>query len=158
MDLILTPRTLALAIGTGIDPAILRTRLEAIATLPDPIERQLTQASTVLGRAEFVEAAGFIWIDDPEVRRMLSTRPSTADLFVNPSPPSGLLVAAGVDLDKLSRRCRTLGVEILQGGEVHYARSTPPSRRGRKTEQPPSSTGAVSSVRADTTRRRRSVI
>ena len=158
LDLILTPRTLALAIGTGLDPAILRTRLEAIATLPDPIERQLTQASTVLGRAEFVEAAGFIWIDDPEVRRMLSTRRSTADLFVNPSPPSGLLVAAGVDLDKLSRRCRTLGVEILQGGEVHYARSTPPSRRGRKTDAPPSSSGAASSVRADTTRRRRSVI
>ena len=89
---------------------------------------------------------------------MLSTRRSTADLFVNPSPPSGLLVAAGVDLDKLSRRCRTLGVEILQGGEVHYARSTPPSRRGRKTDAPPSSSGAVSSVRADTTRRRRSVI
>lgn len=163
LDLILTPRTLALAIGSGLDPSVLRQRLEAIAQLPDPIERQLTQASTVLGRAEFVESAGFIWIDDPEVRRMLSTRRSTADLFINPSPPSGLLVAPGIDLDKLSRRCRTLGVEILQGGEVHYARSTPPSRRGRKTEPPPSrpppsSSGASSSVRVDSTRRRRSVI
>ncbi len=142
LDLIMTPRTLALAIGTGIDPSILRARLERIAPLPDPIERQLAQASTVLGRAEFVSAAGFIWIDDPEVRRMLSTRRSTADLFVNPSPPSGLLVAAGVDLDKLARRCRTLGVEILDDGEVHYAQSTPPSRRGRRTDAPPPSTSS----------------
>lgn len=139
LDLILTPRTLALAIGTGIDPSVLRSRLEAVAPLPDPIVRQLTQASTVLGRAEFVECAGFIWIDDPEVRRMLSTRRATADLFVNPSPPSGLLVAAGVDLDKLSRRCRTMGVEVLQNGNVHYAQSTPPSRRAGSKSEPPAS-------------------
>lgn len=140
LDLILTPRTLALAIGTGIDPSVLRERLEVVAALPDPIQRQLAQASTVLGRAEFVEAAGFIWIDDPEVRRMLSTRRSTADLFVNPSPPSGLMVAAGVDLDKLARRCRTLGVEILLDGQVHFARTSAPSRRPappRKTDAPP---------------------
>lgn len=151
LDLILTPRTLALAIGTGIDPSVLRTRLELIAQLPDPIERQLAQASTVLGRAEFVASAGFIWIDDPEVRRMLSTRRSTADLFVNPSPPSGLLVAPGVDLDKLARRCRTLGVEILDGGAVHYAASAPPSRRGRRTDAPPppsTASGAMSGTRS----------
>jgi len=162
LDLILTPRTLALAIGTGIDPSVLRARLETIAALPDPIVRQLTQASTVLGRAEFVECAGFIWIDDPEVRRMLSTRRSTADLFVNPSPPSGLLVTAGVELDKLSRRCRTLGVEVLREGNVHYARSSPPGRR-QKSEPPTSaaakSTAAKSGVRAQNsvaTRRKRS--
>lgn len=158
LDLILTPRTLALAIGTGIDPSALRERLEVVAALPDPIQRQLAQASAVLGRAEFVTAAGFIWIDDPEVRRMLSTRRSTADLFVNPSPPSGLLVADGVDLDKLARRCRTLGVEILEDGQVHFAQSTPPSRRSRRSEAPPPSSssgrlgsnqkGAKSGVRA----------
>ncbi len=165
LDLTLTPRTLALAIGTGIDPSVLRARLEAVAALPDPIQRQLAQASAVLGRAEFVPAAGFIWIDDPEVRRMLSTRRSTADLFVNPSPPSGLMVTAGVDLDKLSRRCRTLGVEILDGGRVHFAQSAaPPSRRNRKSDAPPSSgsvngnaKGAASGVRTKTvgTRRKR---
>lgn len=153
LDLILTPRTLALAIGTGIDPSVLRARLEVVAALPDPIQRQLAQASAVLGRAEFVTAAGFIWIDDPEVRRMLSTRRSTADLFVNPSPPSGLLVADGVDLDKLARRCRTLGVEILEDGRVHFAQSAPPSRRSRRPEAPPPSSsfsgqkGASSGVR-----------
>lgn len=143
LDLILTPRTLALAIGTGIDPSVLRARLEVVAALPDPIQRQLAQASAVLGRAEFVVAAGFIWIDDPEVRRMLSTRRSTADLFVNPSPPSGLLVAQGVDLDKLSRRCRTLGVEILSDGQVHFAQSAPPSRRSRRPEAPVPPSSAV---------------
>jgi hypothetical protein len=153
LDLILTARTLALAIGTGIDPSVLRARLEAVALLPDPIQRQLAQASAVLGRAEFVPGVGFIWIDDPEVRRMLATRRSTADLFVNPSPPSGLLVAPQVDLDKLSRRCRTLGVEILDNGKVHFAQSTPPSRRSRKSEAPPPSssttkTAVRSSVRS----------
>lgn len=143
LDLIMTPRTLALAIGTGIDPSEIRERLEVISALPDPILRQLTQASTVLGRAEFVPCAGFIWIDDPEVRRMLSTRRSTADLFVNPSPPSGLLVAAGVDLDKLSRRCRTMGVEILNQGAVHYAQSVAPGRR--RVSEPPGPDSAASS-------------
>lgn len=144
LDLIMTPRTLALAIGTGIDPSEIRERLEVISALPDPILRQLNQASTVLGRAEFVPSAGFIWIDDPEVRRMLSTRRSTADLFVNPSPPSGLLVAAGVDLDKLSRRCRTMGVEILNQGNVHYAQSVAPGRR-RHSDPPPGPDTAASS-------------
>jgi hypothetical protein len=136
LDLILTPRTLALAIGTGMDPTHLRKRLEIIAPLPDPIERQLAQASTVLGRAEFVASVGFLWIDDPEIRRMLSTRRSTADLFVNPSPPSGLLVTAGVDMDTLARRCRTMGIEVLEDGEVCYASGTVAPRRGRRSEPP----------------------
>jgi hypothetical protein len=84
---------------------------------------------------------------------------------VNPSPPSGLLVAAGVDLDKLSRRCRTMGVEVLREGLVHYARSAPPGRRSKS--DPPTSAGtksgastAKSGVRAQgqsviTTRRKR---
>lgn len=156
LDLILTPRTLALAIGAGIDPSVLKSRLEVVAALPDPIQRQLAQASTVLGRAEFVPASGFIWIDDPEVRRMLSTRRSTADLFVNPSPPSGLLVAYGVDLDKLSRRCRTLGVEILEDGKVHFAMSSSPSRRARsKSEPPKSSRGRSAEGETDRSTRRK---
>ncbi len=169
LDLILTPRTLALAIGTGMDPNHLRQRLALIASLPDPIERQLTQASTVLGRAEFVASVGFLWIDDPEIRRMLSTRRSTADLFVNPSPPSGLLVTAGVDMDTLARRCRTMGIEVLEDGEVRYASGTLAPRRGRKSEPPtnrnksgvqtkrnPSSRGAASkpaSTKSSSTRR-----
>jgi hypothetical protein len=47
-----------------------------------------------------------------------------------------------VDLDKLARRCRTLGVEILDNGKVHFAQSAPPSRRNRKSEAPPPSSSA----------------
>ena len=50
----------------------------------------------------------------------------TQELFVDPSPPGGLLVAAGVDLDRLARRCRTIGVEILVDGQVVRARTMPP--------------------------------
>jgi hypothetical protein len=154
LDLVLTPRTLALAIGTGMDPNHLRERLAVIAALPDPIERQLAQASTVLGRAEFIAAVGFLWIDDPEIRRMLSTRRSTADLFVNPSPPSGLLVTAGVDMDTLARRCRTMGIEVLEDGEVCYASGTIAPRRGRKSEPPTNRTkSGVQSKRATSSRR-----
>ncbi|MCH2108435.1 MAG: hypothetical protein MK135_03845, partial [Polyangiaceae bacterium] len=164
LDLLITPRTLALAIGTGINPSVLRSRLEKIAELPDPIQRQLAQASTVLGRAEFVSSGGFLWIDDPEIRRMLSTRRATADLFVNPSPPSGLLVAPGVEMDTMARRCRTMGIEILADGEVCYASSTVATRRSRKSEapvppsQPPRSSRAPAMTEKDppTTRRRAS--
>ena len=60
---------------------------------------------------------------------MLRTRRQTADLFVDPSPPAGLLVACGVDLERLARRCRSLGVEILVNGEVYKTRSMIPTSR-----------------------------
>jgi hypothetical protein len=82
-----------------------------------------------LGRAEFVRTQGFLWVEDPEVREMLRTRRQTADLFVDPSPPAGLLIVPGVDVDRLARRCRALGVEILIDGEVYKTRSMlPPGR------------------------------
>jgi hypothetical protein len=146
-DIVLSPRTLSAAIGTGLEPDAIRECLEAVVQVPDPIARQLAQASAVLGRGEFVEAAGFLWVEDPEIRQMLGTRRQTADLFVDPSPPAGLLVAAGVDLDKLARRCRGLGVEIVVEGGVYYTRTvTPPSRGRRSSEVPPSVRGEPPSV------------
>jgi hypothetical protein len=59
---------------------------------------------------------------------MLRTRRPTAELFVDPSPPAGLIVIAGIDVDRLSRRCRTIGVEIVAEGHVVRARSAPPPR------------------------------
>jgi hypothetical protein len=47
---------------------------------------------------------------------------------VGPSPPAGLLVQPGVDLERLARRCRSLGVELMVGGEPYRARSTPPGK------------------------------
>jgi hypothetical protein len=98
--------------------------------IPDPIARLLVQASAVVGRAEFVNTEGFLWVEDPEVREMLRTRRATADLFVDPSPPAGLLVAAGVDMERLARRCRGLGVEVIVEGEVYKTRTLAPSTRG----------------------------
>ena len=128
LDLIVAPQTLARALSAGLEADVLRARIEAIAPLPESLSRTLAQASIVVGRATHVAAAGFLWVEDGNVREMLRTRRPTAELFVDPSPPSGLLVQAGVDVDRLARRCRTIGVEIVSDGEVVRARTMPPPR------------------------------
>ena len=129
-DVLVTPQAIAHALSAGIESDVLRSRLEAIAALPDPIARVLQQASAVIGRGEFVDTQGFLWVEDPEIRELLRTRRQTMDLFVDPSPPAGLLVAPGVDLDRLARRCRSLGVELLYGGQPYRTRSTLPPNKG----------------------------
>jgi hypothetical protein len=128
LDLIVAPQTLARALSAGFEADALRQRIEAIAPLPESLSRTLAQASIIVGRATFAAAAGFLWVDDHNVREMLRTRRTTAELFVDPSPPAGLIVQVGVDLDRLSRRCRTIGVEILADGQVVRARSMPPPK------------------------------
>jgi len=147
LDLLVTPAGVARALGAGIEAELMRTRLESLAPLPDPVHRLLAQASTVLGRAEFVPSQGFLWVDDPEVRELLRTRRQSADLFVDPSPPGGLLIAAGVDLDRLARRCRALGVEVLVEGDVYRTRSTAPPRRASVTPPPESGAAPRSTAR-----------
>jgi hypothetical protein len=147
LDLLVTPAGVARALGAGIEAELMRTRLESLALLPDPVHRLLAQASTVLGRAEFVASQGFLWVDDPEVRELLRTRRQSADLFVDPSPPGGLLIAAGVDLDRLARRCRALGVEVLVEGDVYRTRSTAPPRRASVTPPPESGAAPRSTAR-----------
>ncbi len=128
LDVLLTAQTLALALGAGFEADVIQARIEQVASLPDPIARMLAQASAVIGRAEFVATSGFLWVEDPEVRELLRTRRQTQDLFVDPSPPSGLLLVAGIDLERLARRCRSLGVEVVVEGEVYRTRSIPPGR------------------------------
>jgi hypothetical protein len=118
LELLITPASLSTAVASGLDAAGIRHRLEALAPLPEPVERLLVQASAVLGRAEYVATPGFLWVDDPELRELLRTRRQTMDLFLDPSPPGGLLLAPGVDVDRVVLRCRTLGVEVLSGGEA----------------------------------------
>ena len=135
LDLIVAPQTLARALSAGYEADALRQRIEALAPLPETLSRMLAQASVVVGRGSFVPACGFLWVDDANVRDLLRTRRSTGELFVEPSPPGGLLVSAQVDLDRLTRRCRTVGVEILVEGEVIRARtmSPPAVAPGRKS-------------------------
>jgi hypothetical protein len=139
LDLIVAPQTLARALSAGLEAEILRTRIEALAQLPESLSRMLAQASIVLGRATWISAGGFLWVEDGNIREMLRTRRPTQELFVDPSPPGGLLVVAGIDLDRLARRCRTIGVEILVEGQVVRARTMPPpsGRTGPATRATP---------------------
>jgi hypothetical protein len=138
-ELVITPASVSGAVASGIDGTSIRSRLEAIAPLPEPIARLLVQASAVLGRAEYVATQGFLWVDDPELRELLRTRRQTADLFVEPSPPGGLLLAAGVELDRVVLRCRSLGVEVLSGGEACHTQSRSLSATRRNAAAPPES-------------------
>lgn len=128
LDLIVAPQTLARALSAGLEADVLRACIEAIAPLPESLSRTLAQASIVVGRGTWASAAGFLWVEDGNVREMLRTRRPTQEMFVDPSPPGGLLVAAGVDVERLARRCRTVGVEVLVDGQVVRARTAPPPR------------------------------
>lgn len=128
LDVLITPQSVSQALSAGFEADVLKARLETLASLPDPIARLLMQASAVIGRGEFVATMGFLWVEDPEIRELLRTRRQTADLFIDPSPPAGLLVAPGVDLERLARRCRTLGVEVVVDGEVYRTRTISPGK------------------------------
>jgi len=143
IDLILTPPSVARALGAGVEAEIVKSRIEAVAPMPESLSRLIAQASVVVGRGSFVAALGFLWVEDANVREMLRTRRQTAELFVDPSPTGGLLVQPMVDLDRLGRRCRALGVEVAIDGQVMRVRSTGPP----PSSAPPSSTGRRPSVR-----------
>jgi hypothetical protein len=136
LDLIVAPQTLARALSAGLDAEVLRSRIEALAPLPESLSRTLAQASIVVGRATWVSAAGFLWIEDSNVREMLRTRRPTQELFVDPSPAGGLIIVPGIDLDRLARRCRTIGVEVLSDGQVVRARTLPPPSSGKTVAAP----------------------
>ncbi len=129
LELVVAPQTLSRALAAGLEADVLRARLEAIAPLPEALSRTLAQASIVVGRGTWTSAAGFLWIEDGNIRELLRTRRQTQELFLDPSPPGGLLVATGIDLDRLARRCRTIGVEIVSEGNVVRARTLPPGAR-----------------------------
>ncbi len=155
LDLLVAPQTLARALSAGVEADLVRQRLEAVSSLPEGISKTLAQASVVLGRGSFTASAGFLWVDDPNLRELLRTRKATAELFLDPSPPAGLLVASGVDLDRLSRRCRSVGIEVIVDGQVVRARTLPPP--ASTTPPPPrvSSTQRRSSAPAMVAPRRR---
>lgn len=100
------------AVTDGIEPSELRARLEALAELSPSAERLFKQFSEVVGSAEYIPSAGFLWVADGTVRTLLATKKSTKALFVDPSPPGGLLLSANTDIETVTRRCRTLGVRI----------------------------------------------
>jgi hypothetical protein len=123
LDLLLTPQALARALSVGLDTDALRARIELIAPLPNSISQLLIQASAIIGRGSLVGASGFLWVDDAEIRELLRTRRPACELFVDPSPPGGLIVLPDIDLERVVRRCRTLGVEVEAEAGVLRARA-----------------------------------
>jgi hypothetical protein len=156
LDVLLTPQAMARALSAGVESDALRARIELVAPLPDTISRMLIQASAVIGRGSLVACSSFLWVDDAEVRELLRTRRPACELFVDPSPPGGLLVYPDVDMERVVRRCRALGVEVeLDPGSAGVARAkshtTPPPGRVTATRPgsnppPPNPTG-TSAVR-----------
>lgn len=126
LTLLVTPQSIARGLAHGIEAETIRSRLAQLADLPPELSRQLEQAGVVLARAPYVACSGYLAIDDATTRELLRTRRQTADLFVDDSPPTGLLLAPGVDLDKVVARCRALGIEIVQAGQVLRTKSSFP--------------------------------
>ncbi|HRI70074.1 MAG TPA: hypothetical protein PK156_37850 [Polyangium sp.] len=140
VDVVIASAAVARALSAGLESETLRARIEAVALIPDNIAQMLDQASVVLGRATYVQVSGFLWIEDQEVRELLRTRRPVADMFVDPSPPAGLLIGPDVDLERLVRRCRALGVEIEADGALIRARSMSPLPGAPETARPASAT------------------
>jgi hypothetical protein len=120
----------------------IRDRIEAVANLPGSLSQILEKASVVVGKGSLSLASAFLWVEDQDIRELLRTRKTTADLFVDPSPPAGLLVQAGVDLDRLVRRCRGVGVEVeVQGGDGAMIRARVMTPRPQPAVEQPSRSG-----------------
>lgn len=140
LDVVISASNISRALSAGLESESLRARIEAVAVVPDNIAQMLEQASIVLGRATFVQTAGFLWIEDQEIRELLRTRRPVADMFIDPSPPAGLLIAPDVDFERLVRRCRGLGVEIEADGALVRARSMSPLPTTPESSRPASAT------------------
>jgi hypothetical protein len=152
LDVVISSTSVSNALASGLEASVIRQRLESIAALPEPVARALVQASAVLGRAHYVSTPGFLWVDDPELRELLRTRRQTADLFIEPSPPGGLLLAPGVDLERVMLRCRTLGVEVVTDAESRASVANKPGMP--LPSDPESRTRSAPTRRPSGTRRR----
>lgn len=131
LELELSTASVGRGLSLGIDAAEMRRRLEVFGPLSSAMKGLLEEAGTVIGSASLTPTAGFLWVEDPEVRELLRTRAGVADLFLDPSPPGGLLVAPGVEPERLGRRCRALGVEVsVEEPVLRARRSTVPPPRG----------------------------
>ncbi len=148
LELNVSSSAMSRGLAQGVEASEMRSRLEALVHLSEEISEALEQAGTIVGRATLAPAGGFLWIEDPDLREMLRSRQPAAELFVDPSPQGGLLVAQGVEPERVSRRCRALGVEVsIEEGIMRARRSTvPPPKRSetnRKTVswRPPAARG-----------------
>lgn len=137
LELIISSATVSRALSAGLDGEGLRARLAALAPLPEALGRLFDRATAVLAQGRLTMASGFLWLDDDNVRELLLSRRQTAELFLDPSPAGGLLIAPGFDQERVVRRCRGLGVEIVQEGRVLKAHSMTPLPAPVVNDPPP---------------------
>ena len=145
LDLIVAPQTLARALSAGVEADVLRARIEALAPLPESLSRTARAGERRRRpRRRWQPAAGFLWVEDAQRPRDAPHAPrrrrSSSSIRRR---RAGLLVDAGVDLDRLARRCRTVGVEVVVDGQVVRARTLPP---GASSVPPPAKSGATPRV------------
>lgn len=154
LELELSAAALAGGLASGCLPEQMRERVAAIAAPSDDLARALEQADTILGRATVAPASGFLWIEDDELREMLRSQSPCAELFVDPSPPAGLLVAPGVDPERLIRRCRAMGVAVtLEETGYRVRRATKPPTRSTQTTRRALSWRPPAAANGDSSRR-----
>jgi hypothetical protein len=136
LELEVSATAVARGLATGIQASDMLRRLGELAEVPKELGQALEQAGTVIGRGTFAGASGFLWVEDPEVRNMLLTAPTLAELFVDPSPPGGLLVQPVVDPERLVRRCRAMGVDIdVEESAVRIRHSSAPPPKKSDTRK-----------------------
>lgn len=123
----------ALAGGTA---AQMRALLEPLGTWTDASQALVEEATRSRVRLDLAPAAGFVWIEDEALRERLRTQTGLAALFIEPSPPGGLLVRTGVSLERLLKACRARGIALRllddAGSGRWLAESKKAVRRGRK--------------------------
>ncbi|MCC6873788.1 MAG: hypothetical protein IT378_05695, partial [Sandaracinaceae bacterium] len=108
-----TPERVAQALERGKDLGELRAALAALADPVDPgVDRALAAAHRDRPRARFVRVAGFVVIEDPRARARIESDPELRELFVLPSPDTGLLVREDVPRATLARALARHGVGL----------------------------------------------
>ncbi|HHH10815.1 MAG TPA: hypothetical protein ENK23_01900 [Sorangium sp.] len=137
LELKVSSSAMSRGLSLGIDAALMRKRLERLAVLSDELADALEHASTIVGRGSLVGCGGFLWVEDAAVRDMLARTAPAADMFIDPSPPGGLLVVAGVDEERLLRNCRAIGVEVTVSPQARARRASSPAKKraGSRTQR-----------------------
>lgn len=129
LELRLTSASLGEALAQGVEASQMLDALAGVVHLPPDTVTLVQRAGAVRGAIEHVACAGFLRVEQGELRELLLSRRQTMDLFLPASPPGGLLIAPLVDFEQLVRRCRIVGVELTSDGQV--------CRMGTTTTRPP---------------------
>jgi hypothetical protein len=126
---------IAARVLAGTTAAQLRSQLEPLAAWTEPVEALVAESTRPRARLDFVPSLGFLWIEDDALRLRLSSHPSTAALFLEPSPLGGLLVRANVGLERLVKACRAAGVVVWHDAGLLGAKRSRVTGKARTPEQ-----------------------